>query len=181
LHEAGQQGPAFTNIQDELEQVCVRRIVGEGQECLFVRRWCTALLSALLDWQVQLVVQKIPKVNGRSHVARETNGLVETTLEDLILELKPLFPLLEGLGVDLEPIALHTPDRVDHLIRMGIIVIGLPELLELMSDAHSRLDRYSDVFTIVQPELAERLLRVFAEVPFMFVIRLLRVAARNKT
>ena len=180
LHEAGEQSTSLPHIQDELEEICIRRTVGEGTECIFVRRWCTALLSALLDWQMQLIVEQIPKVNGRSHITIEPNCSIESSLEDLILELEPLFPVLESVGVDLKPLALHTPHRINHLIRMGMIIVGLPELFELMSEAHSRLDRYSDVLAVVDPEFGPRLWRVFAEVPLMFIIRLLRVAARNE-
>src|SRR5215467_10853469 len=181
LHEAGKESTSLPYIQDELEEICIRRVICEGTECIFVRRWCTALLSALLDWQVQLVVEKIPKMNGRSNVAIEPDGPLEASLEDLILELEPLFPVLEGLGVDLKPIALHTPHRINHLVRMRMVIVGLPELFELLSEAHSRLDSYGDILAVVDPMFGPRLWTVFAEVPLMFIIRLLRVAARNET
>src|SRR5262252_2658910 len=101
LHEAGQQSTSLPYIQDQLEEICIRGAVSEGAECVFVRRWCTALLSALFDWQVQLVVEQVPKMNGRSHVTGEADCSVETTLEDLVFELVPLFPVLDSLGVDL--------------------------------------------------------------------------------
>jgi hypothetical protein len=125
-------------------------------------------------------VQEIPQVNGASHVNGEANRAIQPTLEDTILELRSLFPLLERLGIDIQPIILHTPDRINELIHLGVVIIGLTEFLELISEAHSRLDSYSDVLAVVDPVFAPLLFSVFAEVPLMFIIRLLRITRANE-